>query len=311
VVAAEERHQVKKQSTPEILRTLLEAQQAQIDKTIRTLGVRPTAKMLDEARRRLRGDIQDIVRRGGSDTFSAAHKRQVLQHLEIGIADMSKRFRGILDPASTDIMRKSADHLEAELGVYAKATGRRPTPASGIDTATHFAQRQTLLRNLRTIDPDTTKAVQRTNARSVARYGEALIDDMERELTLGKITGASVDEMTDRILGVGDSVFNGARYRAERIVRTEMMNAYSTQRQESMEAVADEMPMSRMWVSVLEEGRTCERCDAMHGQIRGLDEPFRDPNGKLVPHPPRHPACMCSCIPYLATDKIPAFWREK
>jgi intein/homing endonuclease len=279
-----------KNDTPAILRRLLETQQTQLEKTIRTLGLKPTITLLNEARRRLRGDIQDAIRRGGSESFTVAQRRQILQHLELGVAELAKKFKGILDPASADIMAKSVDHLEAEIGVYVKASGRRPAPVSGLDTAAHFADRKTLLRDLRVIDPDTMKAVTRTNAKSTARYGADLLDAFEREMALGKITGASVDEMTDRLLGVGDSVFNGERYRAERIVRTELMNHYGTARQDAMEAVADDVPMRRLWVAVMED-RTCPACAAAHGQTRAIDEPFIV-GGKHVPHPPAHPHCM-------------------
>lgn len=300
-----------KSDTPAQLRKLLDAQQAQLDRTIRTLGLKPTAKLLDEARRRLRGDIQDVVRRGGSDTFTAANKRAMLQQLELGIAELAKKMRNTIGVAGNAAMVESVKHLQAEIDVYAKRWNRAPAPVSGLHTAAHFADRKTALRNLTVIDPDTTKAVQRQNARSVARYGEDLITAFEHELAIGKITGASVDDMTDRLLGVGDSVFNGERYRAERIVRTELMHAYGTARQDAMENIAGEIPeMRRMWVSVLEAGRTCERCERLHGMIKGIDEPFSS-GGKPVAHPPLHPHCMCVVVPMLPEDNVPGFWKPR
>ncbi|MDP3209583.1 MAG: phage minor head protein, partial [Rhodoglobus sp.] len=213
--------------------------------------------------------------------------------------------------ASDAAMQQSVDHLSKEIGVYAKRWDRSPAPVSGVHTASHFIDKRTALRNLTVIDPDTMKAVKKTNTRSVARYGDDLITAFENEMAVGKVVGYSVDEMTDRLLGVGDSVFNGERYRAERIVVNETLNAYSTARHESLQTFAEDVGVAkRMWVSVGEDGRTCETCLAMHGQLRGVDEPFSS-NGTPIARPPRHVRCRCVEILWLDDAEPPAMWKPR
>lgn len=100
------------------------------------------------------------------------------------------------------------------------------------------------------------------------------------------------------------------RERAETIARTESIEGWNEGRVASWRAARDEGAIRaearRRWSSgVLEP--TCEICRSLHGQERGLDEPFEDLNGKTYDHPTAHPRCRCSVsliIPGL-TDQGP------
>lgn len=88
------------------------------------------------------------------------------------------------------------------------------------------------------------------------------------------------------------------RQRALLIARTETMRASNEgQRQLWLQARQAGLLTGterREWI-VTPDDRLCERCEAMEGQLRGLDEPFEDPlTGEQALAPPLHPNCRCA-----------------
>lgn len=152
---------------------------------------------------------------------------------------------------------------------------------------------------------------------SAARYAGDITRDIRQSLAVGLVRGETVSALVDRLVAHGgprgavalrgvagepgavtediaEGLFRRYRYWSERVVRTEVQNAYNEAKEESYDEAAEEIPdLCRRWDSSLDL-RTCVRCGGLHGEVRPLREPFSD--GSMSP--PAHPNCRCTTVPW-------------
>jgi hypothetical protein len=90
-------------------------------------------------------------------------------------------------------------------------------------------------------------------------------------------------------------------YRAGMIARTETLTASNEgQRQLWVQAekeglLTEQEQREWIWHGMPDKnGKLCEICAAMQGQLRGIKEPFTLPDGTQVMNPPAHPQCECT-----------------
>lgn len=86
------------------------------------------------------------------------------------------------------------------------------------------------------------------------------------------------------------------KQRATTIARTETIAAANAGQQAAWQAAqrAGLLPldMKRTWITTPDD-RLCPQCQAVGGQVVGIDEPFRTPLGAVM-NPPLHPNCRCA-----------------
>jgi hypothetical protein len=161
---------------------------------------------------------------------------------------------------------------------------------------------------------------------SAARYGGEIGTKIQREMAVGLVRGESIDQIARRLTGktkrtylimddtqkgaaFGDEVHEMGRWQAERLVRTEMIHAANVASHEQLEDMQEEKEARdkaegrkgddddddwcKMWDATA-DGRTCEDCDDLDGEIRDLDEDFSSGDS----HPPLHPSCRCTVVPW-------------
>lgn len=130
--------------------------------------------------------------------------------------------------------------------------------------------------------------VRRTTQQITARL-YYLSDDataaMRSALIRGVNTGASPRKAAADMLRRTQTAFNGGRYRAENIARTEMLDAYREASRQSRVANAEVLD-GWEWVAEF-SSRTCPACLSMHGRRFPPDEPG----------PLGHPSCRCTAAP--------------
>lgn len=89
------------------------------------------------------------------------------------------------------------------------------------------------------------------------------------------------------------------RQRALMIARTENVFALSAGQDEAWKQAQARGLLragaASRWVTATDE-RVCPVCGPMHGQVRPLGQPFTDPRGRQVFHPPLHPMCRCTRV---------------
>lgn len=149
------------------------------------------------------------------------------------------------------------------------------------------------------------RLVLRRFPRSARRYGAGVRQDLVRELAISRARGESIRDATDRLMKRMPQVFDGQRYKAERLVRTETMNAYNVYQREAIIDLAGKEPGTlARWDAAL-DGRSCAYCRSLDGSVVDLvsGETFRVGRGRRArthEQPPAHPMCRCVLTPWRA-----------
>lgn len=243
--------------------------------------------LYEEARLEIRGRLEDV----GAETFTAQHFRSTLAQVEAGLRALSKKLVGRREAALQRELRLAVSQTLAEIAHFEPtfreaATGRIATSA------------------LRALAKPRALLLQRFE-RSIARYGSTVIDDVQRRLGVHLVKRSPFREVATDIAGrLPGHAIAGSRWRAERIVRTELFNALGQGQQAALEQAARTLPdLARQWDATL-DARTSSICAALNGQVRGLHEAF-NADGREIAHPPAHVNCRSRTVPWRAA------WAEK
>ncbi len=140
-----------------------------------------------------------------------------------------------------------------------------------------------------TVDPETLAAIVKRTTQQVESLTRPLAADAVRAMKSSLIRGIAVGDnpkvAARRMLARTRTDFDGGRYRAEVIARTEMLDAHRAGALASREANADILKGWR-WACSLSD-RTCPACLGKHGTMHKLDEPG----------PWGHQSCRCTAVP--------------
>lgn len=213
---------------------------------------------------------------GGNNRFTAVRYRnalaqvnRVLLHYRKTHPELSRQ----LGLGSKRIGGRSLIALEKELASLHGIFEGSVAPIA-IDQAAAIASQKNLL-------------LKRHN-RSARRYQGALRDRITREMAIGLLRKQTIDEITERMVENVPRIFSQARYKAERLVRTEMMHSYNAHHRAGIEIANEELdPEDRYllrWDASFDR-RRCIVCGGLEGEIIATDASF----GKGVDHPPAHP----------------------
>lgn len=161
-------------------------------------------------------------------------------------------------------------------------------------------------------------------ATSLDRYGAAMLEDFEKIIRAGLLSGQSTQDMIDALTGHGgprgtvslaarvtpggvvrlieaeipEGLFVRSRYWAERLIRTELAAAYNGAKLESLRESAQEFPDMRKKILAVLDNRTAPDSLYVHGQIRDLDDEFEDGAGRRYLYPPGRPNDRETIIPW-------------
>ena len=167
---------------------------------------------------------------------------------------------GELVPMSVDYQQAL---IRSQLPAELQALGTRVSPEALQAVVERADARLAFLRN---VSADTARTINRT-------------------LTDGIVVGDNPRDAARTLLRRVGRAFDGGIVRAERIMRTEMLDAYRNANAVIQNANRDVVDGWEWWSAGDE--RTCAGCWAMHGE--------RFPND--VPGPDGHPNCRCARIP--------------
>jgi len=228
------------------------------------------------------------------DRFTAQHVRTSLAHVEAGLAALLRK----LDEHGTRMVRRGLReglvHTLEEIAQYEPRFAGASQPIR-LEALRRIAEPEGLL-------------LDRYSA-SVARYSAELRGEVQRRLGLHLVKRSFMREVVQDVAGrLETSALRGARWRGERIVRTELHHALSAGNQAALEGAAEILPgLKRQWNATL-DSRTSSTCHALNGQVRGIRELFAA-GGKEFAHPPAHPNCRSRVLPWreewIAADDAP------
>lgn len=247
---------------------------------------RDVYKMLERARRELSERLESLPR-GMDGRFTQERMRATLAQVETVMGqvgrDLTRVGRDQIRAASERGMEDTLRYLHSVERQY-----RGVTVPLSLDRAALFDHslegvQSTLLRQFPS---------------SVSRYGLQSIAKFERELQQGVLQQQSMDHVVDRLVEQ-DRFFEGRRYWAERIVRSESMGSYGRSSLEAIQVTREEdwPDLLKVWVTYHDD-RTGEDSLEMDGQVRRPDEPFENsmPGQPDVMSPPNRPMCRCVTV---------------
>lgn len=270
-----------------LLRQIVDLHRRQLMGVVEIRGVGRMRTLYGEARRDLEERLSAMVARGRGDTFGAQHLRQVLTQ----VADVAGGFqRGLKDHLA------STGRMAAILAPrHATDTIARMEHKFGRMTPVVQAEQAAVVAGVdRAVVPS---LLSRFDA-SVRTYGPQAIASIQRDLAGSILRQEGVDEAVDRVVGAR-GLFERQRWRAERIVRTELSYSYGVTKQRSMEALHVKVPRLMKRLVATHDARTGQDSLDLDGQTVEVHQPFvwhvknsrGIPTGKVVHYmqPPNRP----------------------
>lgn len=214
----------------------------------------------------------------GADRFTAQQYRNALVQVRNALRAArglgAEMYRG-LKLAEQRAGTLATFHVQQELTLFAHVFGDsvRPIP---IPAAAVIAEgKKTLLNRMRT---------------SSARYAGNVQADIRRELAVGLVKGETIDQLKLRLVKLGgprgevalrgilgepgaasehiaEGLFRRYGYWAERVARTEVLNAYNEHAEDRIVAVAKLDPETLQKRNEAGDRRTCSICRDIDGEI--------------------------------------------
>lgn len=255
------------------IKQVMKLHQKQLAAVIQAKGVKQMYALYEQARADLDRKLGSL--RGKNDSFTAQHLRAVLAQVRDAINLLTPQLRMSLNTASGFAQTLATRHLIASVKALEKRyTGH--TPVLQVEQAGVLAG----------IYKGTTPSLLNRHKVSGKTYGPQTILAVRHELAKSLLTSESVDQAVDRVVGT-DGIFEKQRWRAERIVRTELSHSYGVTKQAAMEVMAktDVPDLKKKLVATI-DNRTGEDSKELNGQVQRVDQPFiwkvRDSKGNLT-----------------------------
>lgn len=262
-------------------RRLLEAQRAQLDR----LTAQQSGRFID-ALKRTRIALRDSLELAGGANPAApltpSASSVLMAQVDTAIASLQARLGETYGEMATAAYELAARHVEEQLRTFAAASGFTAPPLQ-IEAAVAL-QDGLLLQHYQ---------------RSVATYGAELAQKAQAAIVEGTLRRQSWAAIERRIAGIsgifaqdyygGNARDERRQSRAERIVRTEILSAYNRAHLLDSAALEAQDPgFLKQLVAVL-DSRTGEDSIFVDGQIRAINKPFQDNQGRIYMHPPNRP----------------------
>jgi SPP1 gp7 family putative phage head morphogenesis protein len=269
------------------------------------VALRAIAPILVEAEREVQRDLAKwLATVKGADRFTAYELRRVLAQLREALEKIRQ-----VDPALYAALRRTSNvagalatrHVTDSLSQLSTIYGSSLSPVA-LNTAAIIAKGDRML-------------IPR-HVSSAERYAGLVGRDIRHQLALGMVRGETIDQMTVRLMRLGgpkglvyvrgaardpgaisefisEGLFTRYRSWAERVARTETLNAYNVQADIGIKAAEDAagVGLQRAWNAALDR-RVCLDCRDMDGRTAPIGQPF--PGGCMAP--PLHPNCRCSVV---------------
>lgn len=273
------------------------------------VGLSRLASVLKAAEEELAHDLGKVLARvGGDATFTAQMYRNALMQIRgalMAIEAQSPLLAQVLKFSATQASLMATRHLITEVRQFSVMFEGTIRPVA-LEAAGLLAEGK------KTLWP-------RFHSSSV-RYAGQVGDDIRKQLAIGVVRGENVDQLTTRLVKLGgpkgyvwtrnappqpgargeliaEGLFKRYRHWAERLVRTETVNAYNTLASEGISQLNADRPdwdddvYKKRWDAAI-DGRTCKLCASLDHVVVAEDKPFQSG----VMHPPLHPNCRCAAV---------------
>jgi SPP1 gp7 family putative phage head morphogenesis protein len=232
---------------------------------------------------------------GNEDKFTAHQYRRALvqiRHALRQVKDLRPELEGVLSGSIPHVTLAAIRYLQEDLVRFGNKFGSTIEPVA-IDVAAAISHGEEML-------------IPRYEA-SAARYAGQVFQDIKRQLAIGVVKGETFGQVARRLANLGSpfnplrtataedaaaGLFRRAGHAAERLVRTEVLNAYNSQFSHVLKEANEEDPgYLQRWDGSIDR-RICPTCRDLDGQTVKLGQSFRGGYS----HPPAHPNCRCALV---------------
>lgn len=253
--------------------------------------------ILQEARERTAKGLSKFIKKEGDSTYTA-HKHQAL------MVQLDRAMKDVTDAAPKAMLKElrggslKAGRLSIEKLTKMVEEGEK-----------RFRDAVTPMRiPIVKVLTNVQRTMMGRHEQKSERYADGIGDRVRREMAIGVVRGESVNEIAKRLVGmkadkmsasdkadaIADKQLFANEYEAERLVRTELVNAYTETQIESLgELDADDPGWKKMW-DAANDDRVCDDCNDLDGVVVDHDELF--PGG--IQGPPLHPNDRCTIVPW-------------
>lgn len=235
-------------------------------------------RMLQNTKDSLVGRLDGVAR--SSDPLDVWRLRAVIAETDAGIRQLTARVVGNYGGIAKDAADLSIDHLGEEMAKV------------GVQSADFSIDA------LKVLSDPMQGLLADQYAASVERYGSNLLQGVRQRLFSSMRAGDSFGDVVKGISAQSGPMGIVGRDNAERLVRTEVSQAYGSAHQSGLEQVAEEVPnVRKRWVHI--GSYPCDYCESLDGTVRKMSGSWTVKMGKrtrTVTHPPLHPNCVCRLV---------------
>lgn len=257
-------------ATTGVLGRILQAQRKQLAGLVEVRGIGRLKRLYAESRAELADRLRSMEKAGRGQVFGAHHLRIMLIQAHEAIAQLEDRMGDQLEDTGR-LVAAAAPHqlVKAVKDLEHHFTGH--TPVVQAESAAVFQR----------LHRDTEPSLLDRFRKSKRLYGAPVVAAIRDQLSKSLLQGQSVDEAVDRVAGTS-GVFEAQRWRAERIVRTELAFASNFVAHKGMQVLAQTGGPTHKKLIETWDDRTGDDSKILDGQIRRTDEPFvyKPPAGK-------------------------------
>ena len=250
------------------------------------LGVEAVQALLSEVRSQILTELAT-----STSSYSSLHMKQVLNSIE-------KYLGNFESAADRELAAGISSSFSAGAGLLPAAM------EAGGESGVYFGMGH--------VSSQLIEALQQFAFGRMSAVSNDVYTKIKGELTLGILGQKSPQEVAAQIAGnlEGPSIFKNIAERSEVITQTEMGRAFAMATQRSIETAADTVEgLQRMWLHAGHPRAPRMVHLLMHGQVRGIDNPFytaTDGTPVLYPRDPNAPIgevirCGCLLVPYKGT----------
>lgn len=275
------------------IKQILQLHRRQLHGLIENRGVKRLVKIYAQSRADLSQRLASVTRAGKGDTFNAHHMRVMLMQSQDAIRTFENELGDHLHSTGLLVSAQAPKHLLASVKALEGHFGSH-TPVVPVDQVALFQKMH------KGVDASLLDRF----TKSKRLYGPPVVKKIREQLALSLVQGQTVDDAVDQVAGTS-GIFAEQRWRAERIVRTELSYASNFSTFKGMQTLAQEpgAPRYKKLIETLDD-RTGDDSKILNGQIRPVDSPFvyHPPAGKKgyapFQSPPGRPNDRATMIPW-------------
>lgn len=282
--------------------TLLKIDRRQAIRMASDVGAGRTLKVLRLAQAELNRRLKKIDPGGRDGTFTATQMRTTLAQLRVAIASVNGGIRETV----LDVGNKTAERAVQHMLEYVHRADQKFT---GVGQRLAIREARMLDRASRGTESSMLNRLQGDPNKGpgiLQRYGDRVIGRFEERLQIRFLAKTPWADVRNELVAESPFLEEAPGYWAERIVRTEVMNAHNAAQWEGLRAVNQEVGGGMLKIlSATFDSRTAADSYAVHGQIRRPHEAFETWYG-FMQHPPARPNDREVVVPHSMDWPLPS-----